>query len=191
GRPSPLSSSGTMPFSLTENLPFLALPLALITLKVTYDVLPFMAFLALVAVAVGCYMFYAGKSSPAAQRTAKKAEATADSLIRELTQEEDRAKEEAARKQAAKDRKAAAKQKQEAVRKAAQAAKEAAAAKALAQQEAESKPRAAPQQQQQPSSGKSKKQSKKQSKAAPPVEEEDSDDEDDFLLRMADLERAR
>lgn len=32
------------------------------TPQVTYDVLPFMAFLALVAVAVGCYMFYAGKS---------------------------------------------------------------------------------------------------------------------------------
>lgn len=29
-----VASSGTMPFSLTENLPFLALPLALITLKV-------------------------------------------------------------------------------------------------------------------------------------------------------------
>ncbi|CAM9673146.1 unnamed protein product [Pylaiella littoralis] len=176
-----------MPFSLTENLPFLALPVALITLKITYDVLPLVAFLALVGVAVGCYMFYAGNKSPAAQRTAKKAEATADSLIQELTREEDRAKAEAAKKQAAKDKKAAAKAKQEAARKAAAAAKEAAAAKALAQQEADSKPRSAAEPPQ--SASKSKKQSKKSKKA--PVEEEDSDDDDDFLLRMADLERAR
>lgn len=29
-------------------------------MQITYDVLPLVAFLALVAVAIGCYMFYAG-----------------------------------------------------------------------------------------------------------------------------------
>ncbi|CAM9367828.1 unnamed protein product [Scytosiphon promiscuus] len=178
-----------MPFSLAENLPFLALPVALITLKITYDVLPLAAFLALVALVVGCYMFYAGNKSPAAQRTLGTKSCTSTRYrVRGPTGPSSLAKEEAARKQAAKEKKAAAKQKQEAARKAAAAAKEAAAAKRIAQQEAESKPRSAPQQ---PTSGKSKKQSKKQAKAAAPVEESDSDEDDDFLLRMAELQRAR
>lgn len=182
-----------MAFSLTENLPFLALPLALMMLKITYDILPLPAFLALVAAAIAAYMYYAGNKSPAAQRTAKRAEVTAESLIQEVTEAENRAKEAAAKKQAAKDKKAANKQKQEALRKAQQAAKEAAAAEAIATQkrkeqellqQQESKSRA--------SSSKSKKQSKKQSKVAKPAEDEDSeDDADEVLQRMAALERQR
>eukprot|EP00904_Undaria_pinnatifida_P010014 jgi/Undpi1/6142/HiC_scaffold_20.g08627.m1 len=175
-----------MTFSLTENFPFLALPLTLIALKVMYDLLHPVAFFALVAAGIGAYMFYAGNKSPAAQRTAKRAEATADSLIQELTQEEDRAKEDAAKKQAAKDKKAAAKQQQEAARKAAQAAKAAAAAAALAAaQEEENKARSAP-----PSKSKKQpKQPKKQQPKAPESEEESDDDADEILLRMAQLER--
>lgn len=184
-----------MAFSLTENLPFLALPLALMMLKITYDLLPLPAFLALVAAAIAAYMYYAGNKSPAAQRTAKRAEVTAESLIQEVTEAENRAKEAAAKKQAAKDKKAANKQKQEAIRKAQQAVKEAAAAEVIATQKRKEQELLQQQQQESKSrvsSSKSKKQSKKQTKVAKPAEDEDSeDDADEVLQRMAALERQR